>query len=497
MNQSKRIKTGFLSPKRYTLLTGATGLLGRYLLRDLLVKGVRMAVLVRPKARSKARQRIEDILQMWESELGQRLPRPVLLTGDVCEPNLGLQPGQVQWVGRCCDQIIHSAAVLSFHGASRASEPWRTNLGGTRNVLAFAKQCDISKLHHVSTAYVCGEQDQLVSENQLDVGQEFRNDYEQSKFEAEQLVHQADGFESKTIYRPAVIVGDSETGYTSTYHGLFLYLRLMAMLVPHQQRDENGIINTPIKLPYNGDEPRNLVPIDWASRAIAHLVCTPEAHGQTYHLTPDQCTCPREVIESCYEYFHSDGVEFCGPDAACPPETEFAQKLFESTGIYASYETSDPVFDKSNLNKFAGHLPCPPIDRDMIFKFLDFGDQQNWGKKKQRSAVVPRWIESHLTEIALAAQKIMGALRLNSQQREFQIGLDIHGPGGGQWQLTVEDGSFRITPGLPDESCPVLKLNDLQINELLLHSSESQTLTNEAETIIDWTSPLETLIRPD
>ena len=169
----------------------------------------------------------------------------------------------------------------------------------------------------MSTAYVCGNQDQPVAESQLDAGQTFRNNYEQSKFEAEQLVRAAEGFQSKTVYRPAVIVGDSQTGYTSTYHGLFLYLRLMAMLVPTQQRDENGIIKTPIKLPYNGDEPRNLVPIDWVSRAISHLVCTPEAHGRTYHLTPDECTCPKEVIEACYEYFHSDGVEFCGPDAEC------------------------------------------------------------------------------------------------------------------------------------------------------------------------------------
>ena len=64
------------------------------------------------------------------------------------------------------------------------------------------------------------------------------------------------------------------------------------------------------------------------------------------------------------------------------PDNEFARKLFENTGIYASYETSDPAFDKSNLNKFAGHLPCPRIDKEMIFRFLDFGNQQNWGKRK-------------------------------------------------------------------------------------------------------------------
>ena len=91
----------------------------------------------------------------------------------------------------------------------------------------------------------------------------------------------------------------------------------------------------------------------------------------------------------------------------------------------------------------------------------------------------------------------MGALHINSQQRSFQMGLDIHGPGGGQWQLTVEDGSFRVTPGLPDDSCPVLKLSDLQINDLLLRTPEPQQPTQEPVSTIDWTSPLETLIRPE
>lgn len=495
MNQPRQ-KPNYLSSKRYTLLTGATGLLGRYMMRDLLLKGHRLAVLVRPTAKVQARERIEAILQMWEAELEQRLPRPILLVGDVCQPDLGLSEKQSHWVKEYCNQLIHAAAILSFHG-SRQSEPWKTNLGGTQNVVAFAQKNNIRNLHYVSTAYVCGKQSEPVLETSLDAGQTFRNDYEQSKFEAESLIHAAEGFDSKTIYRPAVIVGDSQTGYTSTYHGLFLYLRLMAMLVPTQQRNADGVIETPVKLPYEGSEPRNLVPIDWVAKTICHLVSTPEAHGRTYHLTPDECTNARQVIEACYEYFNSDGVEFCGEvkdPCQLQADNEFAQKLFENTSIYSSYETSDPTFDKTNLNKYAGHLACPPIDKQMIFKFLEFGKSQNWGKRKMAMPTVARWIESHLTEIALAAQKTMGALRISSNQRTFHIGLDIHGPGGGQWQLTTREGEFHVTPGLPDESCPVLKLCDLQINDLLLSKSEVETEDVPADAQIDWSQPLETVI---
>lgn len=478
------------SVKRYTLLTGATGLLGRYLMRDLLLKQQRLAVLVRPTEKQRARERVEQILQYFEAELGHRLPRPVILAGDVCQPNLGLASKQVQWVNDYCSQVIHSAAILSFHGSDRQQEPWRTNLGGTTNVLKFAHEVAIENFHYVSTAYVCGDQTGPVSETELTSPTSFRNDYERSKFEAEAAVRAATGFASKTIYRPAVIVGDSETGYTSTYHGLFLYLRLLAMLVPLQERNSNGQIETPIELPMNGDEPRNLVPIDWVSKVIAHLVLTPEAHDRTYHLAPDRCTTVQEILDFCYSYFNSTGVKFVGADAEISADNEFAQTFFDSADIYSNYDTSDPEFCKANVRQFAGHLPCPVIDEAMIVRFLEFGKQNSWGKRRPKPVQVRRWIESHLTEIALAAQKTLSALSITPDQSSFCLGLDVTGPGGGQWKLTRDQNRFDISPGLPSEDCPVLRLSDLQINNLLM----DKDLEQEAQPTIDWSLPLGTVI---
>ncbi len=73
----------------YTLLTGATGLVGRYLVRDLLLNEHRLAVVVRPSRRQSPEERMEEILQLWERELGRSLPRPVVLAGDICERGLG------------------------------------------------------------------------------------------------------------------------------------------------------------------------------------------------------------------------------------------------------------------------------------------------------------------------------------------------------------------------------------------------------------------------
>ena len=307
------------SQKQYTLLTGATGLLGRYLMRDLLLKGHRLAVLVRPCDRRQARERLEQILQMWEVELGQRLPRPVLLAGDIRQPDLGLSKKQIGW-GRqllqsadsCRSGFEFSQPIPKMRAMAYqfGRYPTRTCVG-PRNLPSRIFTTCPPPTSAVNRTRPCGKTSWMLVKN-------FATTTSVANSRQRNSSTPCDGFRSKTIYRPAVIVGDSETGYTSSYHGLFLYLRLMAMLVPLQQRNADGIIETPIKLPYTGDESRNLVPIDWVSRAICHLVETPEAHNRTYHLTPDHCASPREVIDYCYEYFHSDGVEFCRAQCKLP-----------------------------------------------------------------------------------------------------------------------------------------------------------------------------------
>src|SRR5437868_436640 len=82
----------------YVFLTGATGLLGRYLIKDLTLAGIPLAVLVRPSRRATAQHRVENVMCYWDKELGRSLPRPVVLDGDITEPDLGLDARSTRWV---------------------------------------------------------------------------------------------------------------------------------------------------------------------------------------------------------------------------------------------------------------------------------------------------------------------------------------------------------------------------------------------------------------
>ena len=124
----------------YLLLTGCTGLLGRYLMRDLMDRGVELAVLARPSRRKDPFTRVEAALCAWEELEGRKLPRPVVLSGDIASADFGLPADQYQWALRHCDGMLHNAASLSFVTTGRDAEPWRSNVDGTRNVLDFCRE---------------------------------------------------------------------------------------------------------------------------------------------------------------------------------------------------------------------------------------------------------------------------------------------------------------------------------------------------------------------
>jgi thioester reductase-like protein len=367
----------------HVLLTGATGLVGQYLLRDLLLREVPVAVLIRSRAKEPARERVEAILNHWEEEQGRALPRPVCLEGDITSPGLGLDDETWRWAAGHCRQVLHNAASLTFLGKDRDRDPWLSNQTGTARLLDFCRQAGLRELHYVSTAYVCGRRTGLIFEEELDCGQEFRNDYEASKFEAEKLVRSATFLDSLTVYRPAVVVGDSVTGYTSTYHGLYSYLQFTWTLGQYAPRDENGRWHAPVRLNLTGAEHRNLVPVDWVSAVITHLFLTSRHHGRTYHLTPVRPVTARQIEEAMSDHFRYYGPTFAGPNALAQGDLNELEKTFyEYVARYEPYWAEEPTFDCAHTLAAAPHLPCPPTDAPLIRRLIDYAIADRWGKRR-------------------------------------------------------------------------------------------------------------------
>jgi len=440
----------------YFLLTGATGLLGNYLLRDLLAADVPVAVIARSSRRMSARQRIEAAMCVWDAELGCPLPRPVIMEGDISQPDLGLDANNVRWIAEYCSAVINNAASLTFHSTSEDGEPWRSNVGGTRNVLDLCRSTGITQFHHVSTAYVAGLRQGRVLETELNVGQDFSNDYERSKIESETMVREADFIEPPTIFRPAIIIGDSRTGMTTTYHGYYAALKLAYTIVKSLPRNMTGLAgDQPVRLTLDGTETKHLVPVDWVSAVMAHVLTHSGLHGQTYHLTPKHPVTTRLIRDVLEQSIGIYGATLVGTGERPGNANEAEQLFYEHIRVYNSYWKMDPIFDRTNTEAAAPHLVCPHVGRDLLLKLSRIVIAEDFPEPSKRPINPEFDVESLLTP--LIEQTDQHPPRSSDERL---LGLEVCGHGGGQWQVIVRgDEIVGVETGLHEDRLATCRLN--------------------------------------
>ena len=323
------------------LLTGATGFLGSYLLRDLLAAGTQVAVLVRSKGDRSAESRVGRLMDRFRAD-GRELPRgPRVVAADLLAPDLSLSGDDRAWIAAHCDRILHCAADLTFQ--ARKGEPYRTNVDGTRHILRLCERAGIGEFHLVSTAYVCGLREGRILEDELECGQAFANDYERSKFLSELLVRGAPFLERTRVYRPSVIVGDSGTGFNTSEFGLYALLRVAAHF---GTRDRGEVLDV---LGLEASDALNLVPVDWVSAAIAGLVTRRGDDAEcTYHLTSPNPVAAGHLVEV---------IQAVGFEAAKAPRSALDAAL----ETYRPYFRNHPEFDTSNARGALPDLPCPTL----------------------------------------------------------------------------------------------------------------------------------------
>jgi thioester reductase-like protein len=276
------------------LLTGATGFVGMELLARFLERTDRhVFALVRGADDRAAATRMERTLRSLFGIGHPYAKRVTAVRGDITRPGLGLR-GDGDGLARQVSEIVHGAASVSFGLELKASRA--INVQGTRRVIEFAERCQahggLRRLAYISTAYVAGDHRGRFSEDELDVGQSFRNAYERSKFEAESLVARARRqLLPITVLRPSIVVGERGSGWTASFNVLYWPLRAFA----------RGAYPA---LPARRDAPVDVVSVDYVADAIFALSQAPEAEGGTYHLTAGaDATSVGELVELAAERF--------------------------------------------------------------------------------------------------------------------------------------------------------------------------------------------------
>ena len=450
------------------LLTGATGMLGQYLLRDLLRSGRPVAVLARDGPQGRAADRVARAVAFWSDSLARPLPGPTVLAGDLRLPGLGLTTADRSWLARHCRSVVHAAANLSFR-AGPDGEPRRTNVEGAKALYQLCRALGLSEWHHVSTAFVCGRRGGPVCEEDLDDVRGFQNPYEQSKFEAECWLR-VEADVRVTVYRPSVIVGDSGTGYTSNYAGFYRFLELAVRLARANGRGPDGARQLPLRLPLTGEERWDLVPVDWVARAIVAILGRPQWHGRTFHLVAGAPLAARFLRDVAAQELCVEGVELVGPQAG--GQLGRLEKLFlDGLQEYWPYLAGTPAFTRTNTTAALPDLPPPALDRPLLARLIRYAVADRWGRRGPRqareTAAVPSPCARYVEEIF--PQQARRSRIAHAAGLHLAVGLDVAGPGGGQWSCRWAGGELTYVARGLEAQADVTYHTDADTFAAILH----------------------------
>ncbi len=366
-----------------TVLSGATGFLGKALLARLLGRGHRVLALVRPAPGRTASARLASTLIRLFPDAAERRRAAARL--DTLECSLGAGEARLgERVAAALDgrraRIVHGAASVAFDlplDAARA-----VNVGGTDEILGVAETLapggQLEHLAYVSTAFVAGARNGVAYEDELDVGQDFTNSYERSKFEAEALVASRAGELPVSVFRPSIVAGDSVTGATTDFKVLYWPLAVLTRrLVPC--------------IPGRADAAYDIVPVDCVADAMLWILDSCATAGRTYHLSSGRTIELRRLLAITAEVFRIRRLPPLVPPALfhtlLRPALHLclrgrARQVMLSTGsVYVPYLSRSLAFDRRHAERaLAGSPIVVPDTEAYVARLLGYAARTDFGR---------------------------------------------------------------------------------------------------------------------
>lgn len=247
-------------------VTGATGFIGKRLVKKLLARrGSTVYFLMREESAAK----LPDLLAYW----GVSKTRAIPVYGDLTSKKLGVAGDVIKSLKGQIDHLYHLAAVYDLSADEESQVA--VNIEGTRSMVEFAQAIDAGHVHHVSSIAAAGLYEGVFREDMFDEAENLDHPYFMTKHESEKIVRK-ECRRPWTVYRPALVVGDSTTGEMDKIDGPYYFFKLiqrMRQILPPWMPSvglEGGRIN--------------IVPVDFVVDALDHI-SHKVAKGQgCYHL---------------------------------------------------------------------------------------------------------------------------------------------------------------------------------------------------------------------
>lgn len=345
---------------RTIFLTGFPGFIAERLVEHLAAADRRMVLLVQPQFIQKSMESVAEIAK----RTGTPAENFSLIEGDITSSDLGMPLADVDMVCSTATDVFHLAAIYDL--AVPKEPAFLVNLEGTRNVNELARSMPhLKRYNYISTCYVAGKRTGRIREDELEHDAGFRNFYEESKYLAEREVEKLKGRIPLTIFRPSVVVGDSKTGETVKYDGIYHLIQYLQM-APGLLRLVN-VGNKDVRL--------NLVPVDFVVDGIVELAFDDEAEGKTIALADPSPLSTSELFDLVAEYLSGKPSAF-GPPSALVEKALMLPVTPQLTGLPHSgvpyfflAQTYDTEIGEKLLKKHG--ITCPNF-RDYVGNLMKF-----------------------------------------------------------------------------------------------------------------------------
>jgi thioester reductase-like protein len=343
------------------LLTGATGFLGMEVLARLLERDdIEVICLVRAPSRDAADKRLAATFAQLFDDPPAATARVSAVAGDISLDGLGLSTEAREELLTRVTSVIHCAAAISFDLPLDVAREVNS-LGPVRMLElahAIADRGHLRRYVHVSTAYVAGRHRGVFHEVDLDLGQGFRNTYEQSKFDGEVGVAGVAGDLPIVVARPSIVVGDSKTGWTPVFNVIYWPLRAFS----------RGLLD---EVPVDPDGVADIVPIDYVADALIALLELPEVDGTVHLVAGAQALSNAELIGLAARKF----------DRPPPRLVLDPASTIQEAGVYLPYFGIEATLDDVRARALLGPLGlgAPPLT-EYFERLIDYAERARWGK---------------------------------------------------------------------------------------------------------------------
>lgn len=361
----------FLAMEVYRLtifLTGTTGFLGGKLLTNLLrTTDHNLLVLVRDM--KKAEQLVANLP-------GDAKSRIQLLRGDITEPNCGINAVEIESFTGKIDLFYHLAALVKFDEELR-EELFSINYDGTKHALELAKLLLVPKFFYISTAYTVGKHEFGV-EKLYPLGTSGHNPYEDSKVKSEHLaISYSDDFDV-SIFRPSIIVGDSETGEADSEFTIYGFMRALDVFkrrVTRREEDPSKVY----RVLGSKNSTSNFVPVNYVADILALAVSKAEA-GKIYNITNPKPATNYDIlsiIKNALDFNKLEIIESANHGVL----TDEEERLNGMISVFNDYLSRSFDFDDTNTQMLIEgsqieHLNMPGETLNMIINaYFDIYDE--------------------------------------------------------------------------------------------------------------------------